>query len=452
MRRFHMPSITKCTAPVLAISTASLITIPTTSFYPAAYGATTGDNGPASAVFSGRISAGSGSPADGATVGVYAWPEFSSSNQPTLGTDFPLVPLGASVVESDGSFSVSVESGRLKKFVDTQGLPSGTSVNVSVISMDGGSSSTSYPSTIKYINDSRGVSSMREDEQVADENSIGDAPVEDSVIDDTGAGSFATLASSRSAAIGSAPSDSGIQTGDKLILQMHPASAASSPTKSQISARAGASAASSGSPCAQRIASLGQRSHIVGSFTSTTGAPYAAYFTFSSSSTSTIGIGVSYSGANGSFHQSGTKTVKSSGSTGFSPFSGTGGRTYKTQYAWSKYRLHSCSPGPITWYEARADYWAGGATGGRFTKVVAYTQCVPQERNSWFTKSTNSAYTYANGAAVKGAGLGVDLSTRTGYSSATSIKIHPTGSKPAVCGNGGLPQSAAGRLLQIRGT
>jgi hypothetical protein len=186
------------------------------------------------------------------------------------------------------------------------------------------------------------------------------------------------------------------------------------------------------------VSDLGNRIALVGQHGSTT--PYVtSNFRYSSGSSSTVGVGYSVSGNAGSWSQSGTHTVSSSGTVGFAPKTGAGYWGRRTYFALGKYHITCSDPwGSVySYYEARVRTWAGGATTANWGTAPLATRCVPQEANSFFDRERSSAVTWSNGFDTSGS-IGIDLSIRTGYSS-TATATFKFSKNSRLCGTNDLP-------------
>lgn len=185
-------------------------------------------------------------------------------------------------------------------------------------------------------------------------------------------------------------------------------------------------------------ADLGNRVALVGQHASTT--PYVtSNFRYTSGSSSTVGVGFSMSGSAGTWSQSGTHTVSSSGTVGFAPKTGAGYWGRRTYFALGKYQV-MCGDGmgsAFTYYEARVRTWAGGATTANWGTAPSATHCVPQEATSFFDRERSAAITWTNGFDTSGP-IGVDLSIQTGYSSSATATFNFSRTS-RLCGTNDVP-------------
>ncbi|CCH77040.1 hypothetical protein BN12_160015 [Nostocoides japonicum T1-X7] len=188
------------------------------------------------------------------------------------------------------------------------------------------------------------------------------------------------------------------------------------------------------------ISDLGYKTVWVGGTYVTNGGAKAD-LVYGSGASSTLGIGVSTSGSYGSFKASGSTTVSSNSSVNFPAY--TGLQHDYTQFDYGKYGL-SCD-GIYLNYKVQARYWAGGASVYHPSSAPTANYCVSQVSGSSFTKSSSTAYTFSTGADVSGA-IGIDLSTRTGYTPAAKVTYSFTSTR-RLCGTSGAPTATPSRLV-----
>ncbi|MFJ9313874.1 hypothetical protein ACIRN4_06740 [Pimelobacter simplex] len=180
-------------------------------------------------------------------------------------------------------------------------------------------------------------------------------------------------------------------------------------------------------------------------------------FEYVDGATSTLGVGVSVTGAAGSWSAGGSATwqkeVDSTSAVGF-PVKSTGYWHRRTYFRYKSYKIEC-------WYsaygvvnrtvrfEARPSNFVGGAStvGTGTPPTPPRANCAPQEVGSKFTRSSSTAITWSNGVSLKNV-LGIDLSSRTGYTTRAKIKFDY---KQAgwICGTHGDP-GATPRTLVAR--
>ena len=195
-----------------------------------------------------------------------------------------------------------------------------------------------------------------------------------------------------------------------------------------------------------KIANLGSRPTIVGRAFTVTGA--TAKLTYTAGATSELGVGVSATGSKGSFNATGTSSVDSESVTGFPKSSGISGRIWKTDFRYAKFRV-ICTTGQNaqTMYEARATAHDGGATASipSAAPTVKSTNCKKYNADSDFTKSTTKATGFSGGVSITSA-IGINLSSKTGYSTKASVHFHFSKTL-RLCGTAGLPADKPGTLV-----
>lgn len=185
--------------------------------------------------------------------------------------------------------------------------------------------------------------------------------------------------------------------------------------------------------------SLGQKRVTVGRGSTVSGAKMS--FTYTSGSSSTLGVGYSTSGTSGSWSQSGTHSISVSNEVEFETVL-SGSVEFKTNFVYGKYQTVCTGWG---YYTVQATSHAGGSypLGVGVISVNTSTNCVEHTGGS-FTKYTSTASEFSSGVGIVGA-IGISLSSKSGYTSATKIKFTFTGKK-RLCGKNGLPGGSPGLL------
>jgi hypothetical protein len=183
------------------------------------------------------------------------------------------------------------------------------------------------------------------------------------------------------------------------------------------------------------MADLGSRKVIVGSSYANAGSTTGT-FTYSSGASSTIGVGYSVSGSKGSYSQSGTSSTSSNGSVGFGTRSG--GYSYATYFKFGKYGSYCYPVGSkknidsYYAYKVRPSSYAGGGTVNSSTTPSA-TKCTDFGGGTTITRNSNGANTWSSGASLD-AVIGIDLSSKTGYTSTAKLSYKNNGSTKKICG------------------
>jgi hypothetical protein len=149
-------------------------------------------------------------------------------------------------------------------------------------------------------------------------------------------------------------------------------------------------------------------------------------FLYMRSATSSLGVGVSYDGAKfGTFSSSGTVAKSSTLSIDYPAVGNYQSRYRDTQFKYGQYRIGCTSSGgvPYTYYQARPNGFAGGATsyspGRGPAKTAAF--CTLYQAGSTVTVERSKAVTWNNGVEISAA-LGIDLSSVTGYSAGAQLR------------------------------
>ncbi|WP_215814497.1 hypothetical protein [Pimelobacter sp. 30-1] len=178
-------------------------------------------------------------------------------------------------------------------------------------------------------------------------------------------------------------------------------------------------------------------------------------FEYTNGATSTLGVAVSVNGTMGSWSAGGSsslqKQVDSTSTVGF-PVKSTGYWHRKTYFRYKSYKIECwySAYGVVkrtVRYEARPSNFVGGATtvGVATPPTPPRGNCAPQEAGSRFARSSSTATTWSNGVALKNV-LGVDLSSRTGYSKTAKITIEYT-KAGWICGTQGDPGDTPRTLI-----
>ena len=124
------------------------------------------------------------------------------------------------------------------------------------------------------------------------------------------------------------------------------------------------------------------------------------------------------------------------------PIRGESTRFSKTASSWSTFFCAWLYPH----WQVRAKTYIGGAweqVGGALTTKY----CVPHGAGSWFEKVNTTAVTWSDGAGVSGA-IGINLSSKTGFTSSTKIRYDFQQNR-SLCGSNDNPAGNP-RILQKR--
>lgn len=172
-------------------------------------------------------------------------------------------------------------------------------------------------------------------------------------------------------------------------------------------------------------------------------------FTYSDSSYSELGVAVSASGEYGSFKAEGTQGQSSTGEVGYPEVTGDNDKYFYTKFRYGKFYQYCVTvSGYITrkyWVEPTK--WIGGSDEATPASLPSTPQanCVDFLRGSTFTKNTTKSVTWTNGLNISNH-IGLDLSTRTGYSSNAKVFFDFNESRN-LCGTGDVPGGTPYQLV-----
>lgn len=172
----------------------------------------------------------------------------------------------------------------------------------------------------------------------------------------------------------------------------------------------------------------------------------SANMSFTSSATTTMGAAFSASGESGSWEKSGSKTVAAGWSTSWRYSSDPRIHRIRVEYGKYRYQYWSCG------YPYKTEYkWLPRTeTGGTRTvsaKRPNWNTCalLAKDIGTWSRDRTDgSDYTAAGGVKIKGL-IGINLSTRRSYSSASKVTYKVFGAQKRMCGINRYP-SVAGKV------
>lgn len=197
--------------------------------------------------------------------------------------------------------------------------------------------------------------------------------------------------------------------------------------------------------CSQRLVEdLGTSWTVVGS-TYSTASGINHDLVYSTSAFNELGVGYSATGSYGSFSQEGTAGLSASNSVDFAFMSGAGNRQYRTTIRYGKYEFNCSAYGeldPEHYYKVLPMNHALG--NGYVTPPAPPTAnyCQPQIGGSSGDPLTvevanNRSYTWSQGAALS-AGIGINLSSRSGYTNESKVRFSFYGNRH-LCGSNGDP-------------
>ena len=185
-------------------------------------------------------------------------------------------------------------------------------------------------------------------------------------------------------------------------------------------------------------------------YSSTSG--IAGSFALKNNAETTLGVGVSASGDYGEFKQNGSTTIKLEDSYTWEKRTLTGGRQYRTDFTYGEfsnwcYPVAGSHKKQVYSYTVRPTRWEGGGSyGTESVPSVANSKCRPFAAKSSQAKTTTNASATSGGVKISHI-VGVNLSSKAGYSSTATAKIYNASAKQKkLCGTNGTP-SSPGRFL-----
>lgn len=361
----------------------------------------------AAPLLAGKVVA-SSAPSNGATVVLFAEP--TSMKYAVPGIPISLMPIARAMTASDGSWSIGVPDGTdLTQAAQPNGV-----INFEVRSFDGvGSDAYFFSATGSPASSARARAS-----HVLSRVSVGG---KSRVMTTDGAVPTVTLNSN--------------------TMPDQPVDAGSS---SQSAARPRGIHNPAGRCVDMNITNYPTTKTVVGETYSNT-AGVTASFKYSQSASSTLGVGVSGTGVLGTFKASGTTGQSASSTVTFPSLSGSGNRLYETYFYYKKFKETCAATTTSTseWYD-QATSWSGGAATEAPVSAINATNCVSQAAGSTFTKEATDARTESAGVSTL-KDIGINLSSKTGFSTTSSVK-YAFSAKHQLCGLNGYPANSPGAL------
>ena len=185
-------------------------------------------------------------------------------------------------------------------------------------------------------------------------------------------------------------------------------------------------------------------------YSSTSG--IAGSFVLKNNAETTLGVGVSVSGKYGEYKQNGTTTIKIDDSYTWEKKTLTGGRQFRTDFRYGEfanwcYPIAGSHKKQVYSHTVRPTKWEGGGSyGSEAVPTVANSHCRPFAAKSSQAKTTTNASSTSGGVKISHI-VGVNLSSKAGYSSTATAKIYNGSSaQKKLCGTNGTP-STPGRFL-----
>lgn len=173
-----------------------------------------------------------------------------------------------------------------------------------------------------------------------------------------------------------------------------------------------------------------------------TGPHATGTFRYQVQASTTLGIGVSATGAFGSWSSSGTVSWAINSTQNFGSYGINSLKVLQTKFQYGKYR-ESCftefGPCGIT-YQTRVNQFVGGTNNYNTPSAPTATMCTTYLAGTGAETDTATAVTFSNGMSM-GSQIGVDLSTRSGFS--TTVKLSWTYvTAGSLCGTNNFPPTA----------
>lgn len=184
-------------------------------------------------------------------------------------------------------------------------------------------------------------------------------------------------------------------------------------------------------------------SQVGGTFVHSKGA--TSSFRFTSGATGTFGVGMSGEGRFGTYAAGGTSTLTSDFSINF-PTTTQGARFHQAYVVPKKLRTTCLTPDGVpytSWYEVRATSYAGGGSTVKGSTFKTLKYCTKLEKGHVWEKNTTTAITWSAGLQT-GRVIGVNLSSRSGFSNESRLIVNPGSKDRRICGHHALPGTTEG--------
>lgn len=391
----------------------------------------------------GRLVHPDGTPAAGAIVTLYAMPVETAQKHYAEGASGVMAALGQYRTDRNGRYAAAVKRAALAPFRDPGG-----NVNIQMFARDArGANIASIGFGVEPVEPITGAAAATR----LGRSAIASSPLVPVAINDLTLTTPDKSVSANSTRMALVP-PTAKATGDPATRMGDPGNA---PTKSWIKPMSAKDSFVNGAGATGAVASptlsvcmwnlvkdLGNRTVWVGgTYVKATGV--TADLAYNNGASSSLGMGVSTSGKYGSFSASGTRSVASNGSVDFP--TNTGFQHDYTQFRYGKYG-YSCDSSPgFRKYNVQARYWVGGATTYAPSLSPTANYCMPYQAGAKATQETSTAYEFSTGADISGA-IGIDLSSRSGYSKAVKT-VFTFKSTRKLCGTNGYPGQSPKRLV-----
>lgn len=177
----------------------------------------------------------------------------------------------------------------------------------------------------------------------------------------------------------------------------------------------------------------------------------SARYTFTSGANATLGVGVSSNAAFGSWDAGGTTSVTSSYSVGYA--SNKAGTKLHWTYVQMKRWRRDCWTNQggvhyLTDYTVRPTAFLGGGATNSGSPFTSLAHCVRLGKGITQTQNRTTAITWSNGLKL-GSKIGVNLTSRSGFTSTSSVRYYAGSYSRRLCGQYADPGAAGPRNLKI---
>lgn len=193
------------------------------------------------------------------------------------------------------------------------------------------------------------------------------------------------------------------------------------------------------------VQNYGKKHVTIGQLSNIASSGFTQRLEYTHTSSSSLGVGVSNSGNYGTFSASGTTTYSTSASVGLT-HNGSGSRQLRTEFVFGKYMCSYGTVNPVIKYEVRPSSYAGGSTYISVSTPSA-VYCVNHDPGTDWALNSSVAHTFAAGVKLSSA-IGIDLSSRSGYSASVKI-LYTFSQKRTLCGTAGNPGGVP-RLIVVK--
>ncbi len=174
-----------------------------------------------------------------------------------------------------------------------------------------------------------------------------------------------------------------------------------------------------------------------------TGPNTTADFVYSQGAASSLGVGISASGGFGTWSTSGTSSFESTATIDFPTQPTNAKKGLQTKFRYGKYRVDcwTATGGCGTTWTTKVNQFSGGTQLYNIGSAPGATYCTSYVSGSSVTINNSTAITFTNGMSMS-AHVGIDFSTRTGFTTDAKIKWTFV-NNGLLCGSNTYPTQAA---------